>query len=90
MLRLPALLLLVLLQPQPLPALAPEPAAQDVSLGLVSGVPGLRDLQGRGQREAGAGRPGQAAGRFKCPRSDWLGLGAGNRVVRNVRFATGI
>lgn len=46
MLRLPVLLLLVLLQPPPLPALAPEPAAQDVSLGLVSGVPRPRGSAG--------------------------------------------
>lgn len=59
MLRLLAPLLLVLLPP-PLPARAPEPAAQDVSLGLVSGVSGFWGLQGRGEREAGAGHLGRA------------------------------
>lgn len=46
MLRLLVLLLPVLLQPPRLPALAPEPAAQDVSLGLVSGVSRLLGFAG--------------------------------------------
>lgn len=56
MLRLLALLLQLL----PLPALAQQPAAQDVSLGVVSaGSPGSWDLQRGREREAAVGHLGE-------------------------------
>lgn len=58
--------LALLLQLLPPAALAPQPSAQDVSLGVVSaGSPGSWDLQRGAEREAGVGHLGE--GRFKCP-----------------------
>lgn len=90
MLQLLALLLPLL----PPPVCAPEPAAQDVSLGVVSGAsPAPVIFTGVGvggwEREARARLLGQIGGCFKYSTSDWE-CRLGTWIVGSLKSGAGI